>query len=315
MTDDQRGILCLLFGMFLFSIQDIFIKAMSDEASLIQIIFLRGMIGSMVLLTYLKVTGRSLYFGTAYPLLSTLRAVLFFTGYLCFYIALTAMPIAEATSIFFVSPFFITLLSWAVLKIPVGWYRITAILVGFVGMLFIIKPQPDKFDWVALLPIYTAFTYAISMLIARHTREKDTAFQQTMHMYMGTIIFGALSAFIIPYLDLGVVEDGSLAYLLRDWVYDDTFIIGSIILISCIGTVGTLMLLSGYRIGNPSVIAPFEYVMLVMAIFSGFFFFGEVPDLTALCGMVMIVGSGIFIFIREGVRKAPKVATKTSLRG
>ena len=105
MTDDQRGIACLIFGMFLFSVQDIFIKAMADQASLIQIITLRGVIGGIVLLGYLRLTGRSMNVGSAYPVLSVIRAILFFTGYLGFYVALSAMPLAEATSIFFVSPF------------------------------------------------------------------------------------------------------------------------------------------------------------------------------------------------------------------
>ena len=82
MTDDQRGIACLVFGMFLFSVQDIFIKAMADQASLIQIITLRGVIGGIVLLTYLRLTGRSMSVGSAYPVLSIIRAILFFTGYL-----------------------------------------------------------------------------------------------------------------------------------------------------------------------------------------------------------------------------------------
>ena len=135
MTDDQRGIACLVFGMFLFSVQDIFIKAMADQASLIQIITLRGVIGGIVLLSYLRLTGRSMNIGSAYPVLSVIRAVLFFTGYLGFYVALAAMPLAEATSIFFVSPFFITILSWLVLKIPVGLYRLGAIIIGFIGMM------------------------------------------------------------------------------------------------------------------------------------------------------------------------------------
>ena len=153
------------------------------------------------------------------------------------------------------------------------------------------------------------------MMIARYTREHDTAYQQTMHMYMGTIIFGTISALVIPLLDLNAYQGGALDYLIRDWVMQDMFIISSIIFISCIGTVGTLMLLSGYRIGNPSVIAPFEYVMLVIAIISGFVFFGEVPDILSVAGMLLIVVSGIFIFIREGIRRAPRVATKISLRG
>ncbi|MGC6485166.1 MAG: DMT family transporter [Candidatus Puniceispirillales bacterium] len=315
MTDDQRGILCILAGVILFSVQDVFIKAMADDASLIQIIVLRGLVGGMVLMAYLRFRGKPISFATAYPWLSVLRAVFFFTGYLCFYIALTAMPIASATSIFFVSPFFITMISWLVLKNPVGLYRFSAIVVGFIGMVMIIKPDPAVMDWVAILPVYTALSYAISMMIARYTRDQDTVWQQTMHMYLGTIIFGLIAAAVIPFLDLDQTGSGALNYLLRPWAMDDTFIISAIILISCLSTVGTLMLLSAYRIGNPSVVAPFEYAMLITAIISGFVFFGEIPDLMTFGGMILIVSSGIFIFIREGIRKAPQVATKTSLRG
>lgn len=315
MTDDQRGILCILCGVVLFSVQDVFIKAMADDASLIQIIVLRGIVGIMVLMAYLRIRRRPISFGSAYPRLSFLRAVLFFTGYLCFYMALSAMPIASAVAVFFISPFFITMISWLFMKNPVGIYRFTAIVVGFAGMLLIIKPDPGALNWVYLMPVYTALTYAISMMIARYTRESDTAWQQTMHMYMGTIVFGLITAAVIPGLGFNETANVGLSYLLRPWVMDDAFIIGSIVLISCLATVGTLMLLLAYRIGNPSVVAPFEYTMLVTAIGAGYIFFNETPDLMSFVGMGLIVLSGIFIFFREGIRKAPQVATKTSLRG
>lgn len=315
MSDDQRGILFIVVGMVLFSLQDVLIKMMAENASLVQIVVVRGLIGGSLLLLFLRITGRSTYVGSAYPLLSMIRAVLFFTGFLSFYFALASMPIAEATSLFFVSPFFITVLSRLVLKNPVGWYRYGAIAVGFVGMLLIIKPSPGNFNWVALLPIFCAFTYSISMMIARITRDHDSAFQQTFHMYVGSVVLGTSTMVILHFVEPPFGDAASVAYLLRPWVFNDGFVLVSMAIISVVGTCGILTLISGYRVGSPSVIAPFEYSMLVMAIISGMVIFGEFPDRWSLLGMTLIVGSGIFIFMREGIQKTPKVATKTLLRG
>ena len=315
MSDDQRGILCIVIGMFLFSMQDLLIKTMVDQGSLIQIVVMRGLIGGSLLLLFLRLTGRSTNVGSAYPLLSFTRAIMFYFGFLCFYFARASMPIAEATSLFFVSPFFLTILSRIVLKNPLGLYRIGAIIVGFMGMLLIIKPDPDEFNWVALLPVFCALTYSISMIIARYTREKDSVFQQTCHMYMGSIVFGTTTALMMMVIPQPEADLASISYLFRPWVFDDLFVLMAIGVISAVGTTGIILLISGYRVGNPAVIAPFEYTMLVIAIIVGIIFFGEYPDAWSLTGMGLIVGSGIFIFVREGIRKAAPIATKTLLRG
>ncbi|MBL6769332.1 MAG: hypothetical protein ISQ20_07610, partial [Alphaproteobacteria bacterium] len=83
--------------------------------------------------------------------------------------------------------------------------------------------------------------------------------------------------------------------------------------ISVVGSAGMLLLTSAYRVANPSAIAPFEYVLLVLAIINGYWLFAETPDYYSLTGMLLITTSGIYIFLREGVRKRP-VAVETSLR-
>ena len=83
--------------------------------------------------------------------------------------------------------------------------------------------------------------------------------------------------------------------------------------IAAVGSAGMLLLTSAYRIGSPPVIAPFEYIMLLFSIGSGYFIFSEIPDIYSILGMLLITASGLFVFIREGVKKEP-VAVKTSLR-
>jgi len=313
MSDDRRGIYFILLGMLLFSVQDVLVRQLSDYASLTQIMFIRGIFGGLILLFFLKLTKRSISFSSAYPLLATARVLLFLMGFLCFYFALGKMELAEATSLFFVTPLFITILSKFIFKSQIGAYRICAIIVGFVGILFIVKPNPDGFNKIALLPIFTAFTYSVSMMIAKYTREKDTVFQQMLHLYFGSAALAFVAWLIIPLIEFEPSQAKNLEFLIRDWSIYNSSVLLMLLGIAVIGSAGMLLLTSAYRVGSPPVIAPFEYIMLIFAIGNGFFFFSEIPDIYSILGMLLIVGSGFFIFIREGAKKE-SVALKASLR-
>jgi drug/metabolite transporter (DMT)-like permease len=223
------------------------------------------------------------------------------------------MELAEATSLFFITPLFITILSKFIFKSQIGAYRICAIIVGFVGVLFIVKPNPDGFNKIALLPIFTAFTYSVSMMIAKYTREKDSIFQQMLHLYFGGAVLAFVAWLIIPLIEFEPSQAKNLEFLIRDWSIYNSSVLLMLLGIAVIGSAGMLVLTSAYRVGSPPVIAPFEYVILIFAIGNGFFFFSEIPDIYSILGMLLIVGSGLFIFIREGVKKE-SVALKTSMR-
>ena len=313
MIDDRVGIYFILLGMLLFSIQDVLVRQLSDYASLIQILFIRGIIGGLILLFYLKLTKRSISFSSSYPLLVISRVLLFFTGFLCFYFALGKMELAEATSLFFISPLFITILSKYIFKSEIGVYRICAIIVGFVGVLFILKPNTDEFNKIALLPIFTAFTYSVSMMIVKYTREKDSIFQQMLHLYFGSVVLAFVAWLIIPLIEFEPSLATNIEFLIRDWtIYNDSVLL-MLLAVAFIGSAGMLLLTSAYRVGSPPVIAPFEYIILIFAIGNGFLFFREIPDIYSILGMLLIFASGLFIFIRDGIKKE-SVALKTSLR-
>lgn len=302
---DKLGILLIIGGMALFSIQDVTIKALAQDGSLLQILVMRGFIGTAFISAFLYISGRPIILTTAYPLLTSIRATLFFLGFMSFYISLSLMPIAEATALFFVSPFFITILSKLFLGNDVGWYRIAAILTGFIGTLLIVKPSTSNFQWAYLLPLFTALSYSVSMILAKHTREKDNVFQQTIHMYIASIICGIITLLVARFM--GWTFDGvmGLEYVFRPWVFNNLIILSAVIIISLVATIGTLCLISAYRISQPPVIAPFEYTLLVISITIGYLMFGEVPDYYSMLGMMVIVASGLFIFIREQVRGFP----------
>ena len=313
MSTDQKGILLIILGMMLFGVHDLTIKSMVNTGSLLQIITLRGLIGSVILAVFLKSTGRSFSIRSHYPLLAITRGILFPVGFLCFYLALAKMPIAEASALFFVSPIFMTILSRIILKNKIGIYRISAIIFGFIGVLLIIKPQFENFDLVMLLPLLCAFTYSVSMIITKVTKDKDTTFQQTGHIYLGSIIIGILIYTIFgDYYD-NIEGSPSLSYLLRPWIFIEFNIFYKLIIISVFGTSGILCLIQAYRIGLPSVISPFEYTLLINSLVIGYFVFNETPDFYSMLGIALIIASGIFIFIREKGNKN-QIVTETSLR-
>ncbi len=312
-SDDFRGALFILAGMLIFSVQDVLIRQLSDGGSLLQVLTMRGVLGALVISIFVKLTGRKLMISSSYPFLAVSRVVLFFVGFLCFYFALSHIRLAEATALFFASPLFITAISKIVLRETVGIYRVAAMIVGFIGVILIVQPSPDEFDAITIFPLFTALTYSISMMIARYTKEKDTVWQQMLHLYIGSALFAGVASLVLYVLGLDEFDLPSLGYIVRQWSFSDSHVLSIICIVAIIGSTGMLLLTSAYRIGKPSVVAPFEYSLLFLAGAWGFFLFGEVPNAYSIFGMVLIVSSSLFIFVREAVRKKP-FTVKTSLR-
>ena len=313
MSSDQKGILLIVFGMLIFSIQDALIKELATTASLIQIFVTRGIIGLILLFTFLKLSKLPISIGSKNPLIALIRGLLFPISFLSFYLAMAAIPIAEASALFFVSPLFMTILSRIILKNKVGIHRLFAIVVGFVGIILIIKPEFSNFNWVMILPIFCAFCYSLSMILTVLTKESDSAYQQTAHVYIGSIVVGISVYFFFGHYHDDYLNNPSISYLLREWNFENGAILTKMLIISVFGTLGIICLMRAYRVGEPSVISPFEYSMIIYALASGYFIFEERLDYYSLLGIILITLSGFYIFLRERPRKN-QIVTRTSLR-
>ena len=144
-NNNPKGIILILTGMALFSIQDSLIKFVFEEASLYELYFGRTITALILLLVFLKVTSQKLILKTHYPLLTTLRVICFFFGFSFFYISLTFMSLAMANALFFSSPFFISILAIIFLGEKVGIRRWLAIFVGFIGVYIVLNPDFNDF--------------------------------------------------------------------------------------------------------------------------------------------------------------------------
>ena len=310
MNDNFKGLILVIAGMLLFVIQDSLIKLTVNDLSLLQILVFRAIVGIIILICYLIYRKQKITFNSAYPFVAVFRGLFFFIGFLLFFISISKISLAEAISLFFVSPFFITIFSYFILKNQIGINRLFSICVGFSGCILIIKPDFNDINIYMLFPIFTAFTYALSMTLAKKTADKDSLFQQTFHIYIGAFIGGSLISSLIYYSDINFVI---LDNLNNPWVINDVKTVGIILIISILGSLGIVSLIAAYRVGNPLVNAPAEYVHLLFSVLIGLVIFNELPDLYSFVGIILIVGSGMYIIFRENKRKDLVVA-KTTLR-
>ncbi len=308
---NNRGIVLVIVAMTVFSIQDVIIKLLSDDVSLFQILFYRSLLGVLLILGFQKLMGQSIRLWTAYPGLSLYRGVAFFFGYATFYFAQSKVPIANATVLFMVSPFLITIMSIVVFGSSVGVRRWVAMLVGFSGVIFIARPETGEFNWIYLLPLTVAVLYATSMMIAKKTADKDTVYQQIIVMYMVTTVLSGLMGLFFGDGSLAALGIHGIEFLSYAWRLDNITVNLALVGITLIGTTGFLLLHSAYRIADPAVISPYEYSGLAAVLILAFMIFGDVPSTSEAIGMVLIVGAGVYLFYRERIQGQDAAAEAT----
>ncbi len=298
----RLGIALVVLAVTLISINDMIVKALSGGYPLHQLVFLRSAIAIWIAIAILRVEGGVSLLRTRTPGLHALRAVMLVFANLTFFTGLAVMPLGLATAVFFVAPLFITLLSIPVLGETVGVRRLSAVLVGFLGVLVMMDTDGlgDTPLWTYALPILAALFYAAMQVMTRYLGAHSAA--SAMSIYIHVAFLGTSVVFFLVAGDgrfLPLVENESIQFLVRPWIWPST---EDWMRICAMGVMGGFIgygLSQAYRIGDAAVIAPFEYVSLPMAIFWGWLVFGEEPGLRLWIGSAMIAGAGIYVVLRE----------------
>jgi len=298
----RLGIILILLGVTLISVNDMLIKDLSGGFALHQLVFLRSAIAIWIAFALLRVEGGLTLLRTRRPGLHALRALMIVAANLTFFAAIAVMPLGLATAVFFVAPLFITLLSIPVLGEQVGPRRLIAVAVGFVGVLVMAETRgaADVALWTFLLPVLAAFFYASMQVLTRKLGAASTASAMSIYIHLAFLGTSALVFFVagdgrwLPYVD-----NESLQFLLRPWIWPAPQDWARIVAIGVMGGFIGYALSQAYRSADAGLIAPFEYVALPMAIFWGWLIFGEEPGLRLWIGSALIAGSGIFVLLRE----------------
>ena len=312
-NNNPKGILYILLAMMVFSVQDGIMKHIYNFVSLYEVYLIRTIISFVLIIIFLILTKKPIVFKSKYPFLTFLRVILFFFGFSSFYISLTVLPLGTATALFFVTPFLITIFAHFFLKEEIGIRRWSAVVVGFIGVYVTLNPDFSNFNYLSLLPIFCAFCYSLSMIIIKKTSDKDSVYTQTFTFYIGAIILSIIFYFIIGDGQYNTSDHPASQFIFREWFVDFN---SSILLMSVTGvtaTVAFLLLFTAYSIASPSVISPFEYSILFWSPLLGWLYFDEIPTLSTVIGILIIVSSGIYIFIREKAQDQ-SIATEKPLR-
>ena len=312
-NNNPRGIILILIAMMVFSVQDGIMKHIFNFVSLYEVYLIRTLVSFALILIFLKLKKEKIVFKSQYPLLTFCRVMLFFFGFSSFYISLTVLPLGFATALFFVTPFLITIFAHFFLKEEIGIRRWSAVVVGFIGVYITLNPDFNNFNYLSLLPILCAFCYSLSMIIIKKTSEKDSVYTQTFTFYFGAIIFSTIFYFLIGDGQYNTSDHPASQFIFREWFVD---LESSILFMATTGltaTVAFLLLFTAYSIASPAVVSPFEYSILLWSPLIGWIYFNEIPSLNTVIGILIIVSSGIYIFMREKAQEQ-LIATEKPLR-
>ena len=269
-------------GMTAFTVNDAFVKALGGEMPVFQIIFLRGLgvtlglVGLALALGHLRLrqSARDWILMVVRALAEAGSAALFIT-------ALTHMPIANVSAILQALPLTVALAGALFLKEPLGWRRLSAILIGFAGVMLIVRPGGADFNHYSVFALATVAVVTLRDLVVRRmSRELPSVLVSLTSSVVVTITAGVASLFV-EWSALGPREAGLLGCAM----------------LSLIG--GYLFSVAAMRSGELGFVAPFRYTSLLVALVIGVVVFGEVPRLLTLLGAAIVMGTGLFTLWRE----------------
>lgn len=298
------GILALVAGIAVFSVQDLILKLLSGDYPLHQAMLLRSLTAIPCLLVITR-----WFDGTLATLVSPswpamlARGLLNFFAYTLYYLALAALPMATTVALYFTAPLLIVVMSVLILKEHVTLSRWLAVGMGFAGVIVMVRPGGELFDWAAMLPILCGVAYAASMIMARTMGSRDSAAAMA---FWGNIAFLICAAGLSLAFGWGGSGEGvhpSLAFLVRGWVMPTPW--DAFLMCACglIAAAGLTLLTQAYRSAQSSVVAPFEFTFAFWGILWGWLFWGDLPDALGWLGIAIIITAGVYVLRAEGVKQ------------
>ena len=299
LSRNTAGIVYLIAGIAVFGVQDLILKLLSGTYPLHQAMVLRSLTAVPFLLILVQINGGLATLVTPGLRRMIGRGFIMFVAYTSYYLALAALPLATTVALYFAAPLFITLLSVLILHEHVGPLRWLAVGAGFVGVIIMVRPGSDLFDWAAPLAVLSGLTYGVSMVSARRMGITETA---AALAFWGNAVF-LFCALVLSGIfgtgDFAGTGHKSIAFMTRGWVMptgSDTHL-----MMACgvIAAVGLTLLTQAYRISQSNVVAPFEYTALIWGVLYGWVFWADWPDTTGWIGISIIVSAGLFVIWLE----------------
>ncbi|MEO1680126.1 MAG: DMT family transporter [Pseudomonadota bacterium] len=307
MTPDRPalGLMLMIAFCVLAPLADALAKVIGDRVPLVQLVAVRFAAQAVIFLPLVGRGGGRLFVATARHRLWGLMVVrtgLMIAGIGLMFLSLRVLPLADAIAIAYVMPFIVLALGWLVLGEAVGWWRIGASVVGFLGTLLVMQPSFAEVGLVVLMPLGVALIFAVFILITRAVSAHIGAVElQALNGLIGT-------ALLLPLL---VLAEGT-GWAEVDPVWPDGRIPGLMLAMAVVGTISHLALTASLQVAPAATVAPVQYLEIPCAALLGWAIFAEFPDGVALVGIALVMGAGLVVILRE---RATAMAARPGARG
>lgn len=287
-----RGLVIMAFAMTILPCMDAIAKYMSTFHAMSpgQVTFYRFFFQMILTLPLLLTVAGAGAFRARRPWMNLLRGALHAAATLLFFAAVKYMPLADVFAIYFVEPFMLTALSAVFLGEKVGWRRWIAIIIGFGGAMIVIQPSFALFGVTSLLPVACAFLFALYLFLNRAIGDADPPLTMQTISGVGGTIFMAVVLYVGDRM-------GNADF--RPALPDSLATFGLLAVLGALSGYGHLLVVRAFRLAPVSILAPFQYFEIISATILGFLLFGDFPTPSKWLGVVIIVGSGLFIIWRE----------------
>ncbi len=307
-NSNLKGIGFLLIAMLIGSLQAVAIKWIGGNYSVLEIVTFRSLVALPATLIFFRLEGKKGLPTTSNPKLQIVRGLFLFASYTTYMMGLAALPLADIEAIRFSGPMMITILSVFMLSEKVELQRWLALLVGFAGILLIVKPGSTNFNEGSLFVLISVLFYALTVILTRKMNATDSS--ATMAYFSSWVYL--IAAFITSPLAAAVGEipnaHPSIAFLFHAWTMPTTLDLFIMSGLGIIWAIWMYFVTRAYSVAQASVIAPFEYASLPISIMWGFLFWHEIPAFTTIAGAILTLLSGMYILIQEQKqKKAPLI--------
>ncbi len=272
------GIGLMLLSVFMFSFGDALGKFIVATYAVGQLLWLRAC-AALIVLSPAIWRHRAEFIRMERPWLQLVRVILSTLEVAAFFVATVYLPLADVVTYYLACPIFVTALSAIVLRERVGWRRWTAVLIGFAGVLIALRPSAQTVSWPAMIALGGSLSFSILMLFTRSLRATPDIVMATSQ-FVGTFLLGALMS---PF----------------GWVTPSA---GSLVMFAAAGVISISALLCvnrSLKLAPASVVVPYQYSMIVWAVMFGVIVFGDIPSPATILGAAIIIGAGLYIFLRE----------------
>ncbi len=284
------AIATMLLAILCIDLYMVIIKFLGDEYSIIQLTLFRNVAAIIPLLLLILFTNEfSTIFknlGNKFLILSCLRGICFLSMNVFIFISVVNLEFATAMTLTFSSPFFIVILSIILLSEKIGIYRWSAVIIGFVGVVMIMKPTSEIFSLYSIFPILTAIAWAFTVIILKFIQGNHS----TAKIQLYTLIFNVIGGLILFFVTTGHVEIKNF----KDFIL--------MTMTGVLGGTAAILFIYSYRLISASKIASFEYLGIPSSFILGWIFFNEAPWSQLFPGVIVIIFAGMIIIWRDNIK-------------